>query len=74
MSLEIFLNYLPLWGIASLFLFLIWAICMGDVASDRENKILTLIFAILALPLTVLILIGFGGLIMIEKIKVWRKQ
>lgn len=49
---------LLLWFFISLIILVVWAIMMGDPdASDWSNKVITIICAILGLPVTIVILL-----------------
>lgn len=56
--LNFLLDNILLWFVFSILVFVLWTLMMGDPGtSDTGNTILTIICAILALPLTIVIVI-----------------
>lgn len=62
------LNYLLLWFVISFFVIFIWSVTIGEPGlSDTQNLILTIICAIIALPMTlILFILIFGIKLIIE--------
>ena len=69
------LDNLTVWFMFSILITILWGLCMGDpVSSNTENIILSVICAILALPMTLIFgLIILGIYLIVKKHKPIKK-
>lgn len=66
---------ITVWTIASIFIFFLWGLMMGDPGgSETQDAIITIVCAILALPVTIVILLIIGVIELILMIRRIRKK
>jgi NADH:ubiquinone oxidoreductase subunit 6 (subunit J) len=62
-TIKFLMDNILLWIVISIFVLIVWSVMMGDPdSSDLSNIILTVICALIALPITILILIIIGSI------------
>jgi hypothetical protein len=62
-TIKFLMDNILLWIVISIFVLIVWSVMMGDPgSSDLSNIILTVFCALIALPVTILVIIIFGGI------------